>query len=132
MSVIILIFCVTFTVCAEEESPILATVNGTTITQADFDLMIENIPPDYVLYEPEGGIGGIGFPCGNSKLVSHDILRYQQVVNTLYHYGIISSLANTDEQKKLVLEIGAGYGGMAHSLLNILENEIAHPTVQRV
>lgn len=46
MWVIIFIFCMTFTACAEEESPVLATVNGKIITQADFDLMIENIPPE--------------------------------------------------------------------------------------
>ena len=81
--------------------------------------LIAGIPCEYVLYEPEGGIG---FPCGNGKIVSQDILRFQQVVSTLYRYGIISSIANVGMQRKLVLDIGSGYGGLAYHLSNILGN----------
>jgi SAM-dependent methyltransferase len=81
--------------------------------------LIEGIPWHYVLYEPEGGIG---FPAGNGKSVSHDILRFQKVVNTLYRHGIISSIVNANMKRKVVLEIGAGYGGLGHHLAKILGN----------
>ena len=92
---------------------------GAELFKATRQELIKDVPSDYVLYEPEGGIG---FLCGNGKLVSHDILRYQQVVNTLYRYGVISPVAKASEQRKLVLEIGGGYGGLAHHLLNICRN----------
>jgi SAM-dependent methyltransferase len=79
--------------------------------------LIEGIPSEYVLYEPEGGIG---YSFDNGRVVSHDILRFQHIVNTFYRYGIISSMA--DGGRKLVLEIGAGYGGLAHHLSNVLGN----------
>jgi hypothetical protein len=81
--------------------------------------LIAGIPCEYLLYEPEGGIG---FPCRNGKIVSQDVLRFQQVVSTLYRYGIISSIANVGIQRKLLLDIGSGYGGLAHHLSNILGN----------
>jgi hypothetical protein len=62
--------------------------------------LIEGIPWHYVLYEPQGGIG---FPAGNGKSVSHDILRFQKVVNTLYRHGIISSIV-TPIRKGVVLK----------------------------
>lgn len=92
---------------------------GVELFRAAWEELIEGIPCDYVLYEPQGGIG---FPCSNGKIVSHDILRFQRVVNTLYRHGIISSIVNANMKRKVVLEIGAGYGGLAHHLSNILGN----------
>lgn len=92
---------------------------GVESFRAAWEELIEGIPWDYVLYEPQGGIG---FPCSNGKIVSHDILRFQRVVNTLYRHGIISSIVNANMKRKVVLEIGAGYGGLAHHLSNILGN----------
>jgi len=92
---------------------------GAESFRAAWEELIEGIPCDYVLYEPQGGIG---FPCNNSQVISHDILRFQRIINTLYRYGIISSIANARMQRKAVLEIGAGYGGLAHHLSKILGN----------
>jgi SAM-dependent methyltransferase len=80
---------------------------------------IRDIPSDYILHEPAGGIG---FDFGNGRLISRDILRYQHIVNTLYRYGIMSSLAKVNGGPKLILEIGAGYGGLIHHLSNMLPN----------
>lgn len=81
--------------------------------------LIKGIPSKYVLYEPEGGIG---YSFDNGKTVSHDILRFQHIVNTFYRHGIIYPRADNDQKRKLVLEIGAGYGGLAHHLSDILGN----------
>lgn len=80
---------------------------------------VKDIPSEYVLNEPAGGIG---FDLGNGRLVSRDILRYQHVVNTLYQYEILSSLAKADGRRRLVLEIGSGYAGLVHHLSHILPN----------
>ena len=79
----------------------------------------KDLPSAYVLNEPEGGIG---FRLGNGRFVSLDILRYQRAVSTLYRHGILSELAGNNRPRRLVLEIGAGYGGLAHHLSNICQN----------
>ena len=44
-------------------------------------------------------------------------------MNTFYRHDIFSGLSSTGNlQKHYVLEIGAGYGGLAHHLLGILGN----------
>ncbi len=83
---------------------------------------VAGIPLDFVLSEPKGLIKGIGFEVGDGRLVSHDILRFQHVFNTLYLHGVISSLANSRGPRKIILEIGGGYGGLAHHLSRILGN----------
>ncbi len=81
--------------------------------------LIKDIPPSYIIYEPDGGIG---FSLDNGKIVSHDILRFQYIIKTFYRYGIIFSILSIGQERKFILEIGAGYGGLAHHLSNILEN----------
>lgn len=81
--------------------------------------LTKDLPSVYVLNEPEGGIG---FRLGNGRFVSLDILRYQRTVSTLYRHGILSKFARDNQQRRLVLEIGAGYGGLAHHLSNICQN----------
>lgn len=80
--------------------------------------LIENIPPEYIIYEPEDGIG---YSLGNGKLVSYDSFRFQANLDLFRRHGLISS-ANKDPQRKFVLEIGAGYGGLAHHLSSIQKN----------
>jgi hypothetical protein len=81
------------------------------------ELLTENIPSEYILNEPEGGIG---FHLDDKRFVSWDIVRYQRVVSTLYRHGVLSELCAKD--KNWVLEIGAGYGGLAYHLSRILKN----------
>ncbi len=76
----------------------------------------EGIPDKYIIEEPKGGIGS---RLKNGHYVSTDILMFQRVISTIYHHK--SLFIPSDVQSKLViLEIGAGYGGLAHHLSNIL------------
>lgn len=79
---------------------------------------IKDIPPEYILYEPDGGIG---YSLGNGKLISYDSFRFQENVDLFRRHGLLSSAGNGQE-RKFVLEIGAGYGGLVHHLSDILEN----------
>jgi SAM-dependent methyltransferase len=84
----------------------------------DLKSLTEGIPDGLVLNEPEGGIG-LRYPDG--RFVSIDIIRYQKVVNTLYRHGVITELTGKAEAQPLVvLEIGGGYGGLAHHLSRIV------------
>lgn len=83
------------------------------------DTLKKDIPPRFVLNEPEGGIG---YHYDDGCFLSRDIIRFQRVVNTLYRHGVFSTLSLPDEQQIYILEIGAGYGGLAHHLSNILGN----------
>ena len=84
----------------------------------DLDGMTEGIPPQMVLNEPSGGIG---FAYDDGRFVNIDVLRYQRVVNTLYRRGVIGEISSDNpENKNIVLEIGGGYGGLAHQLSNVL------------
>ena len=84
------------------------------------DTLTADIPPELVLNEPEGGIG---FSYDDGRFVSSDIVRLQKVVNTLYRNDVLSRLSTpNDGERKSVLEIGAGYAGLAHHLSRILGN----------
>lgn len=84
----------------------------------DLKSLIEGIPADLVLNEPEDGIG-LRYPGG--RFVSIDIIRYQKVMNTLYRQGVIAELAGKAKaQRVFVLEVGGGYGGFAHHLSRIV------------
>lgn len=79
------------------------------------DSLIKDTPPELVLNEPTGGIG---FSYDDGRFVNIDILRYQRVVNTIYKQNILRRLL---QQRSFILEIGGGYGGLAHHLSSILK-----------
>lgn len=88
--------------------------------------LTHGIPRNLVLDEPSGGMG---FRLDDGRFVSHDTLRFQRTVNTLYRQGILDALKKQTKPSALMgvmgarlslLEIGAGYGGLAHHLSNIL------------
>jgi SAM-dependent methyltransferase len=84
----------------------------------DLKSLTGGIPADLVLNEPEDGIG-LRYP--NGRFVSVDIIRYQKVVNTLYRQGVIAELSGRAKaQRVIVLEVGGGYGGLAHHLSRIV------------
>ena len=77
--------------------------------------LTEDIPPDLVINEPSGGIG-FRYPSG--RFISEDAVRFQKVINTLYRHGVLGRLRL--EKSPLLLEIGAGYGGLAHHVREIV------------
>lgn len=82
----------------------------------DWESKIKSIPEKYIIGEPEGGLG---FAFGD-RLISFDIVRYQMLINALYQRGFLSLLES--DQWKFILEIGGGYGALAHHLSNIAKN----------
>jgi len=70
------------------------------------------IPSAYVLSEPTGAIQGIGLQTPDGRRVSQDILRFQEVITTLWRESVLAELPSDSA----VLEIGGGYGGLAHHL----------------
>jgi len=80
--------------------------------------LASQVPSEYLLEEPKDGIGFV-YPDG--RFISMDIARYQEAVNSLYRAGILPSLKTSSQTvRNFVLEIGGGYGGLAHHLSRIL------------
>ena len=79
----------------------------------------EGLPSSLLLSEPKGLISGIGFNF-DGRLVSLDIVRYQHVVKSLNRERILALLSS--KNRKIVLEIGGGYGGLAHHLTHLCSN----------
>jgi hypothetical protein len=80
-----------------------------------YDAIVAGLPDRYVLSEPADGIG---FDL-NGKLVSWDIIRFQRAFSALYREGIFDQLARLP--RRHILEIGGGYGGIAHQVGKTLE-----------
>ena len=80
----------------------------------------EDVPEAYWTSEPPAP--GIPRPIGveyKGKIINGDICRYQSCISNLYSMGILESLLESDN-RNLIVEIGGGYGGLAHQLGNIL------------
>jgi SAM-dependent methyltransferase len=81
--------------------------------------LTKGIPSEYVINEPESGIG---FHYGGDRFVSRDTVGCQIVINTFYRNNVLSRLKGNSEQRCHILDIGAGYGALAHHLSNICGN----------
>jgi SAM-dependent methyltransferase len=82
---------------------------------------IKNIPEKYIIQEPEGGFG---YRFGD-RLISQDTRRYQRTINALYQrsFGDSNFLSLLEADRwKCVLEIGGGYGALAHHLSSLATN----------
>ncbi len=82
----------------------------------------EDIPEKYCIAEPP--IPTIPLPIGveyKGKVINRDLCRYQSVISNLYYMGIIDELSK--KERSIILEVGAGYGGLAHHLSNILDDK---------
>ncbi len=86
---------------------------GVDTFRANWTALVAKTPEEYLLSEPLGG-GGIGFTCGDGRLISMDVIRFQEVVNVFLQHGIFTGLGS--KPRNTVLEIGAGYGGLVHQL----------------
>lgn len=90
------------------------------VSMADLETHAREMPSKYTINEPEGGIG---FRYPNGRFLNNDILRYQTVIIALYHSGILPALPGKGaSERNLVLEIGGGYGALAHHLSKIVDN----------
>lgn len=80
----------------------------------------EDIPEAYWIGEPP--TPKLPRPLGidyKGRIINQDISRYQSCICNLYSAGILTRLLEGDS-KNLIVEIGAGYGGLAHHLGTIL------------
>ena len=80
---------------------------------AALEALTRGLPVEYVINEPEGGIG---FRYEGGRFVSYDVARFQRVIASLYRQGVFRDLGRITGRPVRVLEIGAGYGGLAHHL----------------
>lgn len=83
----------------------------------DNDKYSAGLPPSLILSEPHFDLERQwGVNC-NGRQTSYAINRMQRVVANLYRFGVLSAL---HERTPTVLEIGSGYGLLAHNLLGCL------------
>jgi hypothetical protein len=84
-----------------------------------YEFYTECIPQNYWCSEPvttdETELTGIWY---KNRLITDDLIRYQRCVSNLFSSGSFN-LLNQIGGKPVVLEIGAGYGGLAHQIGNM-------------
>ena len=51
------------------------------------------------------------------RQVTDDVLRYQYCITNLYNLGFFRDIHDAKENKATIVEIGGGYGGLAHQIL---------------
>lgn len=56
-------------------------------------------------------------------VVNSDITRYQECISDLWRAGVINKI-EAESKRSTVLEIGGGYGGLAHQLMKVLGNYV--------
>lgn len=83
----------------------------------NLEAITRDLPSQYIINEPEGGIG---HRYDEGRFISIDVARFQRVVSSLYRHHIFSELPSARDEQTYVLEIGGGYGGLAHHLSRII------------
>ena len=87
---------------------------------------IRDLPEKYWIGEPP--TPGMPRPSGvnyKGHIVNTNIARFQGYVRDLYNAGALSFLEEA-KQKQLVVEVGGGYGGLAHNLGIILGKQATY------
>jgi hypothetical protein len=84
------------------------------------DRLLEIGTPELFVPEPRL-LGGFGFPYGDEGLFNIDTLKYYEAMIALQRGGVLGELQATDE-RRVVWEIGAGWGGMAYTLKRLCPN----------
>jgi putative sugar O-methyltransferase len=81
---------------------------------------IRNVPERVVPTYPKV-LGEIGWDY-EGRPINHDAYAYQERLNLMFEAGIIDWLRDRIQERGSVniLEIGGGYGGLAHALISIL------------
>lgn len=78
--------------------------------------MLNGVPERYWVSEPP--TPNIPRPIGveyKGKIVNSNVTRFQNCVSILYHAGAMDFIEHAQE-RQVVVEIGAGYGGLTHCL----------------
>lgn len=74
--------------------------------------------PSEMIARPPRMLGEVGWEV-NGGVINKDILMYQRHITSLYCCGLLDYLRSKDSIR--ILEIGAGYGGLAYFLWKILK-----------
>jgi hypothetical protein len=78
--------------------------------------VVADLPGQLRIGEPR--LQGLDVPLGvefEGQQVNKDIARYQATVANLHHSGLLEAV-RAGSRRRLVMEIGSGYGGLAHHL----------------
>lgn len=78
--------------------------------------LTEDIPEEYWVSEPR--LLDLDVALGvtyQDKVINKTFVRYQSCVSNFYHMGIFNEIRK-NEGTKYILEIGGGFGGLAHAL----------------
>ncbi|MED5394005.1 MAG: putative sugar O-methyltransferase [Actinomycetota bacterium] len=86
--------------------------------ESGFSSLWNELPTTMHLDEPERTFG-LEF---NDRIVNTDLLRYQRLVAVMYKEGLLGDAAPASTT---VLEIGGGYGGLAHQVAHCLGDSLA-------
>jgi hypothetical protein len=92
----------------------------TVVARLGYLQAIEDVPEKYWAGEPP--TPNIPRPLGVSyrgHIVNSNVVRYQQCISSLYHSGALDFVLNATE-KKVIVEVGGGYGGLAHCIGKIV------------
>ena len=85
-----------------------------------YKALTEDVPKEYWIGEPP--LLNIDIPVGvnyNGKIINKNISRYQSCISNLYHMGILENLLKSKD-KRIIVETGGGYGGLAHHIGQVL------------
>lgn len=86
----------------------------------------ENLAKKYWLSEPPiyGWIDEFGCKHGD-VVINPEIARYQLYIENFVNTGMLTQIENS-QTKTIIMEIGAGYGAIAHALFNIAPKKICY------
>lgn len=90
------------------------------VTDIGYRHAITNLPERLWVGEPAESY--FPHPLGlewRGRIVNSDVTRYQECIADLWQAGVISSIEKNPDSST-ILEIGGGYGGLAHQMSSIL------------
>lgn len=89
--------------------------------------MITRHVPDNIRARFPKVLGEIGWEFEGHP-VNHDVYAYQERINLMFEAGLISELRRRAAENGVVniLEIGGGYGGLAHALTGLLQGAVRY------
>lgn len=84
-----------------------------------YDMLTQELPDAYHLTEPSPDqfTQDLCMPY-RDKFLSEDLIRYQRCIANLYGSGVFQALDEHEKPHVTMVEIGTGYGGMAHHIKN--------------
>ena len=88
--------------------------------------MIQDIPEN--LWVGEAPTPHLPRPLGvnyKGHIINSNIVRFQTCISSLYFSGILSWVTQSKE-RQIIIEIGGGYGGLAHNLKGILKDHVTY------